>query len=174
MANVDYNRIPEYYHRYVRQVEQYDLAGALRFRRDTILPLLRALSGEQWDYAYAPGKWTIKELVLHVIDTERIFAYRALRFSRHDKTPLHSFDENLFAENSEAARRSPASLLRELETVLDSSDTLFESFSDAQLDREGIASDNPVYVRGIAYILCGHVLHHTGVLKERYLQPATA
>ncbi|TCJ19237.1 DinB family protein [Flaviaesturariibacter flavus] len=174
MANVDYNRIPEYYHRYVRQVEDLDLEAALRSRRDAILPVLRTLPDQQWDFAYAAGKWTIKELVLHIIDAERIFAYRALRFSRQDSTPLPSFDENRFAEKSEAGRRSPSSLLRELETVLDSTDTLFEGFSAEQLNQEGVASNNPVYVRGIAYIICGHILHHVGILKERYLQPATA
>jgi hypothetical protein len=174
MAFVDTGRIPAYYHKYVNQVSHLDLRDALSYRREAILPLLRTLPAEQWDYAYAPGKWTIKELVLHLIDGERIFSYRALRFARHDETPLASFDENEYAKYCEAARRSPASIIAELEAALSSTDVLFENFSDDQLDQEGIASDNKVYVRGIAYIIAGHILHHASVLKERYLKAETA
>jgi hypothetical protein len=173
MANVDNTRIPEYYHKYVNQVNHLDLSSALAFRRDAILPLLRSLPNEQWNYAYAPGKWTIKELVLHLIDGERIFSYRALRFARRDATPLASFDENEYAKWCEAEHRSPASIIAELEAALANTDALFANFSDDQLEQEGVASNNKVYVRGIGYIICGHVLHHTNILKERYLKAAT-
>ncbi|RYZ18890.1 MAG: DinB family protein [Chitinophagaceae bacterium] len=169
MPQLQLDRIPEYYHRYVAQVAHLDLPAALNHRRDVLLPLLRSLPDERWDFAYAPGKWTIKELVLHLTDTERVFGYRALTFARNGGTPLPGFDENTFAEYSEAARRSPASLLAELESVLNSSDSLFLSFSDAQLERTGTANEKPVYVYGIGYILAGHILHHKSVLEERYL-----
>ncbi|GAB4091789.1 DinB family protein [Flaviaesturariibacter terrae] len=174
MPQLQLDRIPEYYHRYVAQVADLDLAAALAFRRTALLPLLQSLPAERWDYAYAPGKWTIKELVLHIADTERVFAYRALTFARNGNTPLPGFDENVFADNSEAARRSPESLLAELESVLTASDTLFHSFSEEQLDRSGEANGKPVYVFGIGYILAGHILHHKGVLEERYLHTQTA
>jgi hypothetical protein len=173
MANVDTGRIPEYYHKYVKQADHLDLPSALAFRRDALLPLLRSLPQEQWNHAYAPGKWTIKELVLHLIDGERIFSYRALRFARHDATPLPSFEENEYAKWSEAERRSPESIIAELEAVLAATDALFTNFSDDQLEQEGVASNNKVYVRGIGYIICGHVLHHTNILRERYLKAAT-
>jgi hypothetical protein len=173
MAFVDTSRIPDYYHKYVQQVSHLDLAAALAYRREVLLPLLRSLPDEQWNFAYAPGKWTIKELILHLIDAERIFSYRALRFARHDATPLASFDENDYARYCEAEHRSPASILEELEAALTNTDTLFNNFSGDQLDQEGVASNNKVYVRGIGYIICGHIVHHANVLKERYLQPAT-
>lgn len=169
MPQLQLDRIPAYYHRYVNQVAHLDLAGALAHRREVILPLLSSLSDAQWDSAYAPGKWTVKELVLHLADTERVFGYRALTFARNGNTPLPGFDENTFAEYSEANRRSPASLLAELKSVLDSHDALFHSFSETQLERSGLANDKEVYVFGIGYILAGHILHHKQVLEERYL-----
>ncbi|RYD99807.1 MAG: DinB family protein [Sphingobacteriales bacterium] len=173
MAQLQLDRIPSYYHRYVAQVQQLDLGAALAERRNAVLPLLRSLPADRWEYAYAPGKWTIKELVLHLADTERVFAYRALTFARNGNTPLPGFDENTFAEYSEANRRTPESLLAEFESVLDSTDALFFSFSDEQLERSGLANEKPVYVYGIAYILAGHILHHRSVMLERYLEQAT-
>jgi hypothetical protein len=170
MPQLQLERIPQYYHRYVAQASHLDLPAALAYRCDALLPLLKSLSDDQWNFAYAPGKWTIKALVLHLIDAERVFGYRALTFARNDQTPLPGFDENSFVENSEAGSRSSASLLEELESVIKSNDNLFLSFSDVQLDRSGKANDNPVYVYGIAYILAGHILHHKGVLEERYLK----
>ena len=174
MPQLQLDRIPAYYHRYVEPVAHLDLPAALAYRREALLPLLRSLPEERWDHAYASGKWTIKELVLHLADTERVFAYRALTFARNGNTPLPGFDENVFAANSEAARRTPSSLLAELETVLDSSDSLFLSFSETQLGRDGVANENPVYVYGIGYILAGHILHHKRILEERYLPAETA
>ncbi|RYY85337.1 MAG: DinB family protein [Chitinophagaceae bacterium] len=174
MSQVQLERIPSFYHRYVQQVAHLDLNGALAHRRSVLLPLLRSVPDERWYYAYASGKWTIKELVLHLTDTERVFAYRALTFARNGGTPLPGFDENIFAENSEAGQRSSSSLLAELESVMDSTDTLFESFTSTQLARSGKANDNTMFVSDIAYILAGHILHHKAVLEERYLSALPA
>jgi len=169
MPQVDLSRIPHYYHRYVAHVDQKTLAEALLNRRRTLMEVLTNLPDEKWDFAYAPGKWTIKELVQHLTDTERVFAYRALTFARGDQGPLPGFDEGTFAAHSEAGRRSPAAILDELESVLEATDTLFASFSDAQLQRSGNANNHPVYTEGIGYILAGHIAHHLQVLQERYL-----
>ncbi|RYY40800.1 MAG: DinB family protein [Chitinophagaceae bacterium] len=174
MPQVQLERIPQFYHRYVQQVAHLPLNEALAHRRNVILPLLRSLPQHKWDFAYAPGKWTIKELVLHLADTERVFGYRALTFARKGNTPLPGFDEDTFAAHSEASRRSSESLLEELDSVLHSSDTLFASFSPAQLERSGVANNNEIFVSDIGYVLAGHIMHHKSVLGERYLtaQPA--
>ena len=169
MPRPDLNRVPDYYHRYIAYVQQDDLAFAMQQQQQEVLSLLQSLPAEKWDYAYAEGKWTVKELVQHVIDTERIFAYRALCFARKDATPLPGFDENNYAAASDANRRSPGSLIKELQMVQQTSTLLFASFSEEQLESEGIASGKSVYVRGIGFILVGHVLHHMNILKERYL-----
>ena len=168
MPRPDLSRVPDYYHRYIAYVQPNDLAKAMQQQQE-VISFLKSLPAEKWNYAYAEGKWTIKEMVQHMIDTERIFAYRALTFARKDATALPGFEENDYAAASDANRRSPASLIRDLQVVQESSALLFESFSEAQLEAEGVANGKSVYVRGIGFILVGHVLHHMSILKERYL-----
>jgi hypothetical protein len=103
------------------------------------------------------------------MDAERIFGYRALRFARNDKTPLHSFEENVYAPASRATKRKIKSIMREYETVRDATISLYDNFDEEMLMRTGIASDNPVSVRALLYITLGHELHHLGVIKEKYL-----
>ena len=134
-----------------------------------MVPFLKSLSADKWDYSYAPGKWTVKELVQHLIDAERIFAYRALCFARKDATPLPGFDENSYVVHSAANRRSAEDLMQEFLLVQQSSAALFASFDKVQLESTGSANGNPVYVRGIGYIIIGHALHHKAILEERYL-----
>ncbi|GAA4329527.1 DinB family protein [Flaviaesturariibacter amylovorans] len=168
MATIDLDRVPAFYHRYIARAEAPTLAGTLALRHG-VLPLLRALPAAKWDFAYAPGKWTIKELVQHLIDAERIFAYRALCFARGESAALPGFEEDDYVRTSEAGRRSPESILSELERLFASTDDLFASLSEEALERSGNANGNPIYVRAIGYIVSGHVLHHRAVLEERYL-----
>jgi uncharacterized damage-inducible protein DinB len=127
------------------------------------------LSEEQALTSYASGKWTIKEMLLHIIDTERIFAYRALRFARGDEQALPGFDENAYAAESGANARPLPDLLAEYDAVRQASVALFRSFTPAQLDRAGTASNNPLTVRALLFILPGHQAHHLNILRERYL-----
>jgi len=135
-----------------------------------LVSLLENVPEEKWDYRYAEGKWSIKEVVQHIIDGERVFSYRALCFSRKDKTALPGFDENLFTENANADSRTKQELIDELKTVQKSSAQMFNSFNEEQLEQHGVASGQPTYVKGIAYILVGHALHHKKILEERYLK----
>ncbi len=170
MANVDLSRVPEYYHRYINLVIDDDLSTAFEKYQKELLSFLKDIPKKRWNYRYAEGKWSIKEVLQHIIDAERVFAYRALCFARKDQTPLPSFDENLFAANSKADERSKKNLIKELKALQESSAQLFLSFDEEQLDQSGIASGKSTYVKGIAYILLGHAVHHKKILEEKYLE----
>ncbi|MGZ3845696.1 MAG: DinB family protein [Flavisolibacter sp.] len=170
MTNVDLSRIPEYYHKYVSLAIHDDIDTAFDKHQEELVSFLKGVPKKKWNYRYAEGKWSIKEVVQHIIDAERVFAYRALCFARKDQTPLPSFDENLFATNSKAEERTKKDLLKELETVQRSSAQLFKSFDEEQLEQPGVASGKSVYVRGVGYILLGHAIHHRNILQERYLK----
>jgi hypothetical protein len=163
--------IPAFYHNYLRLVTQDSLQEAIDGRMQQLASLLRDLPEEDWNYAYAPGKWSLKDVVQHIIDAERIFSYRALCIARRDPHALPGFDEGSYAANSGACERSGASILEELHALDKSTGSLFASFSEQQLAAEGIANGAPVSVHSIGYILTGHALHHTGVIRERYLDP---
>jgi uncharacterized damage-inducible protein DinB len=124
---------------------------------------------DKFDYRYAEGKWTIKDIIQHVIDTERIFAYRALRISRNDITPLPGFEENDYVENTKANERGIQDLLAEFSAVRYATLFLFKSFSEEQLKRIGTASGTAISVRAIGFIIIGHQKHHQNVFQERYL-----
>ena len=131
--------------------------------------ILAPLSEEKMNYAYAPGKWTIKDMLVHLSDTERIFVYRALRFSRGDETPLPGFEESLFAANARANEREKEDVIREYSLVRESSIAFVESLSDEALDRRGLANNNLLSVRYIVNLIYGHHKHHLNILRERYL-----
>jgi uncharacterized damage-inducible protein DinB len=131
--------------------------------------LLRNLPVEKHNFSYAEGKWTLKEVIQHIIDTERIFSYRALCFSRNDKTSLPGFDQDVFVDNDNANDRNYYDLLDEMYVLRKSSIQLFKSFSDEALLRIGVASDNEMSVRALGYLFSGHQIHHVNVIKERYL-----
>lgn len=169
MQNVDLSRVPEYYHKYINLAIDDDLQTAFKKHQTELVALLKEVPKKKWNYRYAEGKWTIKEVVQHIIDAERVFSYRTLCFARRDQTPLPGFDENIFAANAKADERSKKDLIKELKVVQESSALLFNSFDEEQLEQPGIASNNPTYVKGIAYILLGHSLHHQKILEERYL-----
>ncbi|HEX8292850.1 MAG TPA: DinB family protein [Pyrinomonadaceae bacterium] len=131
--------------------------------------LIRALPEERLAFRYAEGKWTVKEILAHVIDDERIYAYRALRFARNDRTELPGFEQDAYALHSGANRRSVESLLGELAAVRRATIALFDGLDDEALARSGVADGNRVTVRALAYHIAGHELRHVNVIKERYL-----
>lgn len=159
----------EYYFPYISVLGDVTLIEELEISLHEFIRFVQNIPMDKFDYRYAEGKWTIKEIIQHVIDTERIFAYRALRISRNDQTPLPGFDENNYINNTEANSRNIQDLLTELSAVRHSNIFLFKSFSVAQLERSGIASNAGVSVRAIGFIMIGHQKHHQKVFEERYL-----
>jgi len=131
--------------------------------------LILSVPKNKLEYRYAEGKWTIKEIIQHLIDCERIFCYRALCIARKDETPLPGFDENHYAENSHANHRTIDSLLDELDNVRSCTIAMFRSFDRSVIENKGISNNNPLSVRSVAHIIVGHELHHMNVIRERYL-----
>ena len=165
----DLTRIPQYFHRYVNAVKEDNLESAFRNQRNSFVPFLESLSEEKRDFRYAEGKWTIREMLQHIIDAERVFSYRAMCIARKDETPLPSFDENAYADNSKADKREWASLLEEYKSLRIATEILFSTFDKDQLETAGTASGKSVYVLGIGFIIVGHINHHVNVIRERYL-----
>jgi uncharacterized damage-inducible protein DinB len=131
--------------------------------------LIQPLSEEKMNFRYATGKWTIKDMLLHMADTERIFVYRALRFSRGDQTPLPGFEESLYAQYAGANQREKEDIIREYSLVRESSIAFVESLTDEALGRKGFANNIPLTVRFIVNLIYGHHRHHLNILRERYL-----
>jgi uncharacterized damage-inducible protein DinB len=131
--------------------------------------LVDSVPDERWGFVYAPGKWTIKEVLVHIVDDERIYAYRALRIGRGDTTPLPGFEQNDYVPYSRAGGRSVRSILKEYESVRRATLTLFRSFTEEDLSRKGTANNYVYSVRGLLYHMAGHELHHLNILRERYL-----
>ena len=169
MPRPDLSRVPDYYHRYINQVPEKDLMTSLKNQTNPFVSFLKKIPVGKRNYRYAKDKWTIKEMLQHIIDTERVFAYRGLCIARKDTTPLPSFDENNYANNAKAAKREWNELIEEFKAVRKSTEILFGSFDKKQLDLTGTASGKPVYVLAIGFIIAGHINHHIGILKERYL-----
>ncbi|MFT4664283.1 MAG: putative damage-inducible protein DinB [Polaribacter sp.] len=160
---------PQYYKTYIDKVPQEDFLSFLKTSSSEITAFLKGLSEEQWMHRYAPDKWSIKEMMLHIVDTERIMAYRALRISRGDKTPLPGFEQDDYVPFSKADQRSSASIISEYDAVRQASVQLFEYLDDSHLKTVGVASGNPFTPRALGFVLAGHEVHHMQVLKERYL-----
>ena len=169
MPRPDLTRVPEFFHNYIRQVPEEDLTVAFENNTSSFIQFLNTLPPAKQDYRYAEGKWTIKEILQHIIDAERVFSYRALRFARKDATPLPGFDENLFAENAATERRKWDELVEEFKAVRKSTEILFNSFHSEQLESGGVSGNHPNYVLGMGFICVGHCIHHRNVIKERYL-----
>jgi uncharacterized damage-inducible protein DinB len=130
---------------------------------------IEGIPAEKWSYVYAPGKWSIKEVLVHIIDDERIYAYRALCFGRGDMTELPGFEQDDYVPYSRANERSVRSILKEYVSVRKATLSLFRSFSEEDLLRKGTANKNVSSVRGLLYHLAGHELHHLEIIKEKYL-----
>jgi hypothetical protein len=170
MPRPDLSRVPDYYHKYISQVKEDDLMVALQKQTKKIARFLRKIPSDKRNYRYAEGKWTIKEVLQHIIDAERVFAYRALCFARKDSTPLPSFDENLYADNSKAAGRKWKDLVNEFVAVRVSTLLLFGSFDEEQMEASGTASGKSVYAGGIGFIIAGHANHHLNIIKAKYMK----
>jgi Protein of unknown function (DUF664). len=161
---------PPYYERYISLVPQSDIVKTLQEQLDETLKLLRDIPESQAGFRYAPDKWSIKELVGHVIDGERVFAYRALRFARNDKTPLPGFEQDDYIQNASFDDCTLSDLADEFESVRRSSVFLFKQLNQEAWLRKGTANESEASVRAIAYIIAGHELHHRSILRERYLK----
>tara|TARA_R110002126_G_scaffold150600_3_gene297429 strand:- start:657 stop:1172 length:516 start_codon:yes stop_codon:yes gene_type:complete len=154
---------------YIKAAGNLDMIEELEICLHDFIRFVQNIPMDKFDYRYAEGKWTIKDIIQHIIDTERIFAYRALRISRNDKTPLPGFEENDYVDNTNANDRNLQGLLTEMAVVRQATLSLFKSFSEEQLKRTGTASNTSISVRAIAFIVIGHQKHHQRVFQERYL-----
>ena len=154
---------------YIKALENVNLIEELEICLHDFIRFVQNIPMDKFDYRYAEGKWTIKEIIQHIIDAERIFSYRALRISRNDQTPLPGFEENSYVMQTNANARSIQQLLTEMAAVRQSTLLLFKSFTQEQLQLIGTASDNPISVRAIGFIIIGHQKHHQTIFQERYL-----
>lgn len=158
-----------YYSAYIEAAGVDDLLEALEISLHEFIHFVREVPLGKHDYRYEPGKWTLKDIIQHLIDSERIFAYRALRIGRGDRTPLPGFDEDAFAAASRANERSLQSLLEELSLVRHATLQLFKSFSEEELRLMGIASEREIMCGAIGFVIIGHMRHHQLIFQERYL-----
>jgi len=157
-----------YQQRYIDAASGKSVSELIDNHSRSLIDFISSIPEDKADYSYAEGKWTVKQLLQHLIDTERIFTYRALRFSRNDQTELAGFDEDAFAEHAPVNHRSLQNLKDEFVTVRKSTDLLLLSFTDEQLAMTGTVSGNFVTVNALCYIIFGHNIHHLNILKERY------
>ncbi len=157
-----------FYGTYVSKVPEGDVARYLETQLRETRSLLATIPEGRGNHRYAEGKWSVKEVIGHMCDAERIFAYRVLRFARADQTPLSSFDENTYAVAGQFDKRTMASLVDEFAQVRDATLALVRTLDADSGARRGVASNKEVSVRALVYIIAGHVTHHVGVLRERY------
>lgn len=169
MKRSEVHPLPRFFDRYIGLVDDIDLMAALRQHAGFAPADLQARLEQMADLRYAPEKWTIRDILQHVIDNERVQSYRALRFARGDSTPLPGYDEQLFAAHTTANRRGLDDLLSEFECVRSSSIALFGSFDEAMMRRSGHCFDLQISVTAIGFVLVGHQIHHLNVIRERYL-----
>ena len=169
-SNLQPEEFAEFYATYINQVScEYTLIEELEISVHRFIKFVQNIPLDKFDYRYAEGKWTIKDIIQHLIDAERIFAYRALRFARNDKAELPGFEENDYVDEANAIKRSIQDLLTELAVVRQATLSLFKSFSNEELLRIGIASNNQMSVRALGFTIIGHQNHHQRVFEEKYL-----
>jgi hypothetical protein len=168
MKRSDIDPMPAFFDRYINLVEDVDLLEALETHSPEALfsdtDSLHALG----DLVYAPGKWTVKDILQHCIDTERIMSYRAMRFARNDQTPLPGFEENDYAQNTLASERTLEDLLDEFEIVRAATLAQFQNFNEPMLHRSGKASMSVISAGALGFVIAGHAMHHMNVIRERY------
>jgi DinB superfamily len=157
-----------YYDRYISLVPGNDILNGLEEQRRQMLLLLSGRDEADGDFRYAPEKWTAKEVLGHVCDTERIFAYRALRISRGDQTPIEGFEQDDYVRNGPFAKRAMCDLIEEYIAVRRATLSLLRMLDEAVWSRRGVTNKNEVTVRALAYIIAGHELHHRKILEEKY------
>jgi len=160
--------MPAFFDRYINLIGDIDILDAFKeYTPDNIYAEMDKLI-ELGDHIYAPGKWTIKDIIQHVIDNERIMAYRALRFSRNDQTPLAEYDEEVLGANTNAKNRSLIDLMHEFNIVRDSSIALFKNMSDEMILRSGTANQTEISALALGFVILGHPVHHMNIIRERY------
>ncbi|MCZ8354790.1 MAG: DinB family protein [Cyclobacteriaceae bacterium] len=172
MNYIDIKIVPSFYQGYVNQVKHLPLMEALAQSHHEFKNLMQGKPESFASYRYAEEKWSVAELVCHMLDAERIFCYRALRFARKDQTVLSGFDENAYAPEANAASRTLAGLLQEAWHLRQSTLDLFNSFNEEMYLRKGKVNDNELSVLALGYIIAGHETHHRKVLQERYFTKA--
>lgn len=168
MKRSDINPMPQFFDRYINLVEDIDIFEAFeKYSPARVYDDVSKLTALN-DKIYAPGKWTVKDILQHVIDNERIMAYRALRFSRNDDTVLAGYEEELFAANTVASQRTVADLMEEFELVRKSTILLFKNMDDAMILRSGVAYKSRISALALGYVVIGHAVHHMNVVRDRY------
>ena len=163
------NEFNPYYQTYVGKVGEGNILSILEQQEAEMASFYESIPEDRWEYRYAEGKWTPKEVLLHIIDAERVFSYRALRVGRDDTTPMPGFDQDPYVETSAANDRTPASLIAEYRAVRQATLALFKNLPASAWDQLGTASDSPISPLALAYIIAGHEIHHSMITKERYL-----
>jgi uncharacterized damage-inducible protein DinB len=158
-----------YTSRYVNLVSGDDVLAELKRNFTEVHSLFASLSESQWNYRYAPGKWSLKELLAHMVDTERIMAYRALCIARGEKQALPGFDEEAYAANGNYNKRSPVELLQEYQLVREANLLQFKNFDETMLSQLGNANGKDITARAVLFVIAGHERHHLNIIQERYL-----
>lgn len=161
--------MPEFFDQYINLIEDIELNEAFEKSLLDIRNIDRAAMEAIGDKIYAPGKWTIKDIFQHIIDTERVMSYRALRFARNDMTPLPGFDQDLFTAEAKAGKKTVSGLLDELETVRQCTIALYRDFDEETLSRTGTSNKRVLSVLALGFIIAGHQLHHLKLIEDKYL-----
>jgi uncharacterized damage-inducible protein DinB len=170
MTRAQLETIPAFYKGYVELVKDMDMLEALHASGEAMIALIHSIPENKGEYRYEPGKWSIKELLCHIMDAERIFAYRALRFARNDRTPLSGFEEKDYAAQANAHSRTFKQLAGESRNLRASTIDLFQSFNPEMLLRSGTANNTEMSVLNLGYVIAGHESHHRNIIEERYLK----
>ena len=170
MNRPEKNEYAEFYAGYISLVQETDIIAALLDQTNDLQTLFAEIPEEKGDFRYAEGKWSIREMLGHIVDGERVFSYRALRISRGDQTPLAGFEENFYVANSNFSNLKLAAALEEFSLLRQSNALLFKNLTDEMWAQTGTASDATISVRALAYISVGHIRHHANILRERYLR----
>jgi hypothetical protein len=169
MKKTELKNINDYFANYIKNVKEEDVIEALENSLNYALEFIPNIPSEKLDYRYLPEKWSIKEILIHLIDSERILSYRALRFARNDKNELLGYDQDEYIKYSGANKRSIADILEDFSIARKANVILFKSFNDEMLSRTGIANKREISVITLGFLLSGHLLHHLNVIKEKYL-----
>ncbi len=167
--NISHDEFNPYYLPYIQLAANQDIVLGLKKNVISVIDFYQNIPSEKLEHAYAEGKWTPKDILLHIIDTERVFVYRAMRIARQDKTEMVGFEQDDYVDAGKANNRTINSLIEEYKAVRNATIVLFDSFSDEELKSIGKANGSPVSVRAIGYIITGHENHHNNVIRERYL-----
>ena len=167
--NISHDEFSSYYLPYIQLAANQDIVLGLKENVISVVDFYQNIPSEKLEHAYAEGKWTPKDILLHIIDTERVFVYRAMRIARQDKTEMVGFEQDDYIDAGKANNRTINSLIEEYKAVRNATIVLFDSFSDEELKSIGKANGSPVSVRAIGYIITGHENHHNNVIRERYL-----